>query len=117
MRKLILFLTILALFSSCKKFLDVNDTPNNPISVPPKVLLSTTTLGLGFATGNDLNRVTSLLIQHIAGLGTQAVDYDAYKIEGYFNDQWSLELYNGAINNLVKIIDDHSATSPAYSGI
>jgi hypothetical protein len=117
MRKLIMFLIILALFTSCKKYLDVNRTPNNPTSVPPSVLLPTTTIAIAFANTNDLNRVTSLLMQHIAGLTSQAVDYDVYKLEGYFDNQWNFELYNGAINNLIKIIDDHGAASPAYSGI
>lgn len=117
MRKLILFLIILALVSSCKKYLDVNQTPNNPTSVPPSVLLPTITTAIAFANTNDLDRATSLLMQHIAGLSSQAADYDVYKLEGYFDNQWNFELYNGAINNMTKIIDDHGATSPAYSGI
>ena len=117
MRKLILFIIILALFTSCKKYLDVNQTPNNPTSVPPSVLLPTTTVGIAFANTNDLSRVTSLLVQHIAGIASQAADYDVYKLEGYFDNQWNFELYNGAINNLNKIIDLHGETSPAYSGI
>lgn len=117
MRKLILFLIILALFTSCKKYLDVNRTPNNPTSVPPSVLLPTTTIAIAFANANDLSRATSLMMQHIAGIASQAVDYDVYKLEGYFDNQWNFELYNGAINNLNKIIDDHGETSPAYSGI
>ncbi|HEY1199374.1 MAG TPA: SusD/RagB family nutrient-binding outer membrane lipoprotein, partial [Niastella sp.] len=68
MRKLILFLIILALVSSCKKYLDVNQTPNNPTSVPPSVLLPTITTSIAFANTNDLDRATSLIMQHIAGL-------------------------------------------------
>jgi hypothetical protein len=117
MRKLIMFLIVLALFSSCKKYLDVNRTPNNPTSVPPSVLLPTTTIGIAFANTNDLNRATSLLVQHIAGLASQAADYDVYKLEGYFDNAWNFELYNGTINNLNEIIDDHGATSPVYAGI
>ncbi|MCS3799777.1 SusD/RagB family nutrient-binding outer membrane lipoprotein [Niastella sp. OAS944] len=117
MRKLILFLIILALFASCKKYLDVNTSPNNPTSVPPGVLLPTTTIAIAFANTNDLDRVTSLLVQHIAGIASQAADYDVYKLEGYFDNAWNFELYNGAINNLLKIIDEHGATSPAYAGV
>jgi hypothetical protein len=112
-----MFLIILALFSSCKKYLDVNETPNNPTSVPPSVLLPTTTMGIAFANTNDLNRATSLLVQHIAGIASQAADYDVYKLEGYFDNQWNFELYNGAINNMAKIIDAHGETSPVYAGI
>lgn len=117
MRKLILFLIIPVLFSACKKYLDVNRTPNNPTAVPPGILLPNTTVGIAWANANDLSRVTSLLVQHIAGIASQAVDYDQYKLEGYFDNQWNFELYNGAINNLVKIIEEHGATSPAYGGI
>lgn len=64
MRKLILYLIIPVLFSSagCKKFLDVNQTPNNPTSVPPSTLLPTTTVAIAFANANDLDRATSVLI-------------------------------------------------------
>ena len=117
MRKLILFLLILASFSSCKKYLDVNESPNNPASVTPGVLLTNTTVGMAFSNANDLNRATSLIMQHIAGTASQAVDYDKYVLEGYFDNQWNLELYNGVINNLVKIIDDYGAENSIYKGI
>ena len=119
MRKLILLLTILILFSSaaCKKYLDVNETPNNPTAVPPSVLLSTTTVGLAFANANDLTRVTSVLVQHIAGIANQAAQYDIYNLEGNFDNQWNFEIYNGSVNNLQKLITDHEATNPVYSGI
>jgi len=117
MRKLILFLTILVLLSSCKKYLDVNETPNNPISVPPSALLSTTTVALAFANANDLDRATSALVQHIAGVANQTQQYDIYNLEGSFDNQWNFEVYNGAVDNLIKLIQDHSTTSPVYSGI
>ncbi|OQP64960.1 hypothetical protein A3860_19630 [Niastella vici] len=119
MKKLILFLIIPVLFSSiaCKKYLDVNQTPNNPTSVPPGTLLPTTTAALAFANANDLDRVTSVIIQHLAGTGSQALDYDVYKLEGYFDNQWNLELYNGAVNNLVIIINKFGDANPAYGGI
>lgn len=119
MRKLILFLIIPVLFSSsaCKKYLDVNETPNNPTTVPPSTLLPTTTVALAFSNANDLDRATSVIIQHLAGTGSQALDYDVYKLEGYFDNQWNLELYNGAVNNLVIIINKFGDANPAYGGI
>ncbi|MBO9199186.1 MULTISPECIES: SusD/RagB family nutrient-binding outer membrane lipoprotein [Niastella] len=119
MRKLILFLIIPVLFSAsaCKKFLDVNKSPNNPEKVPPSVLLPETTIGIAFANTNDLDRATSVIIQHLAGTGTQSVDYDTYKLEGYFDNQWNLELYNGVINNLVKLIKENQETNPQYAGV
>ena len=119
MRKLILFLIIPLFISSsaCKKYLDVNKSPNNPEKVPPSVLLPQTTIGIAFANANDLSRATSVIIQHLAGTGTQSSDYDVYKLEGYFDNQWNLELYNGAVNNLVKLIEENQEANPQYAGI
>jgi hypothetical protein len=117
MRKFIIIIGTIALFTSCKKYLDVNHTPNNPLSVPPTTILPTVTVAIAFANGNDLDRSTSALVQHIAGVANQTQAYDVYNLDGAFDNQWNFELYNGAINNAQILIDQYSATSPAYSGI
>ena len=114
---LILFLSSFVLFTSCKKFVDVNQTPNNPTAVPPSTILPNTTIALGFANANDLDRATSALVQHIAGVANQTAAYDVYVLDGSFDNQWNFEIYNGAINNLQILIDQYAATSPAYSGV
>ena len=114
---LLLALSAALLGSSCKKYLDVNTTPNNPTVVPPSVLLPTTTIGIAFANGNDLDRATSALVQHIAGVANQTASYDVYNFSGAFDNQWTGEIYGGAISNLVLLINMDSATSPVYSGI
>jgi Starch-binding associating with outer membrane len=111
-----LFLVLLS-FASCKKFLDVNTTPNNPTTVPPSVILPATAITLGFANSNDLNRATSALVQHIAGVANQTAAYDVYNLDGSFDNQWNGEVYGNALNNLQILIDQYAATSPAYSGI
>ncbi|MBS1664047.1 MAG: SusD/RagB family nutrient-binding outer membrane lipoprotein [Bacteroidetes bacterium] len=116
-KNLVLLLTAGLLLGSCKKYLDVNSTPNNPTSVPPSVLLPNTTIGIAFANGNDLNRASSALVQHIAGVANQTASYDVYNFSGAFDNQWNGELYNGAIANSVVLINLDSATSPIYSGI
>ena len=113
----IAFIGLTVLFSSCKKYLDVNNTPNNPLAVPATTLLPTTTIAIAFANGNDLDRVSSALVQHIAGVANQTAAYDVYNLDGAFDNQWNFEIYNGAINNLQLLIDQYAATSPAYSGI
>jgi len=117
MKKFIIIFGTIALFTSCKKYLDVNHTPNNPLSVPPTTLLPTVTVGIAFANGNDLDRATSALVQHIAGVANQTAAYDVYNLDGAFDNQWNFEIYNGAINNAQLLVDQYSATSPAYSGI
>lgn len=117
MKKILIIILTLSVFTSCKKYLDVNTTPNNPFAVPPNTILPTATIAMAFANSNDLNRVTSALSQHIAGVANQTAAYDIYLLDGSFDNQWSGEIYNGAINNLQILIDQYSATSPAYSGI
>ena len=117
MKKIAYLFLILTSFASCKKFLDVNVTPNNPTSVPPATLLPTTTIGLGFANSNDLNRAASALVQHIAGVANQTASYDVYNLDGSFDNQWNGEIYGTSLTNLQILIDQYAATSPAYSGI
>jgi len=112
----LLFLFIV-FFASCKRYLDVNISPNNPPSVPATTILPTTTIGLGFANSNDLNRATSALVQHIAGVANQTAAYDVYNLDGAFDNQWNGEIYGVDLADLQILIDQYSATSPAYSGI
>ena len=117
MKKYIILLITIATFGSCKKFLDVNDTVNNPLDVPARLLLPTTTVGMAWANGNALGRAASVLVQYNAGLSGDPDAYDAYDLEGDFDNQWNFEIYNGTINNLRILIGKTEATSPAYSGI
>lgn len=116
-KNLVVLLTAGLLFGSCKKYLDINSTPNNPTSVPPSVLLPETTVGIAWANGNDLNRATSALVQHIAGVANQTQSYDVFNFSGAFDNQWNGELYNGCIANSIQLINLDSATNPIYSGI
>jgi Starch-binding associating with outer membrane len=119
MKKISIIIIIVAIgFTSCKKnFLDVNFTQNNPLEVPPSVVLPNTTIGMAFANANDLNRATSAIMQHIAGVANQTAAYDVYALDGAFDNQWNGEIYGGTLNNLQILIDKYSAASPAYSGV
>ncbi|GAC1594972.1 MAG: SusD/RagB family nutrient-binding outer membrane lipoprotein [Ginsengibacter sp.] len=116
MKKIAIVFLLFIGFTSCKKFLDVNTSPNNAPAVPPSTLLPTTTVGIAFANSNDLARATEALVQHIAGVGNQVASYDVYNLDGAFDNQWNGEIY-GTASNLQILIDQYSATSPAYSGI
>jgi len=105
------------LLGSCKKYLDVNTSPNNPATVPSTVLLPTTTIGIAFANSNDLDRASSAVMQHIAGVANQTQGYDVYNFSGAFDNQWNGEIYGGCVGNCMALINLDSATSPAYSGI
>ncbi|GGE94993.1 SusD/RagB family nutrient-binding outer membrane lipoprotein [Hymenobacter cavernae] len=106
--------------TSCDKdkFLDVNTDPNNPLVAAPSNLLPSTAITTGFANGNEINRITSLLVQHVAGTGTQSAPQDVYNIRGGLDNQWQNELYAGALQNAQSMIEAADRlNSPAYAGI
>lgn len=104
---------------ACSKYLDVNVTPNNPTAVTPAVLLPGAQAGTAFANSNELNRFASVVVQQLTGAGNNPAAYDIYQTNGAdFGNQWSFELYAGALVNYQKLIELGDATnSKAYSGI
>lgn len=115
--KYLSILLIAPLFFSCDKFVDVNNNPNNPTSVPPATLLPTTTLGMAFANSNELGRATSVLVQYNAGAANQVLQEDRFDLENLLDNQWGNEIYGGTLNNLQLLIEQNQATNPVYAGI
>lgn len=84
-------------FAGCKKFLDVNATPNKPTKVPPTLLLPTALSGTAFATSNELNRFTAVTMDYLTGAAGSPATWDIYNTDGGdFGNQWSFELYGSA---------------------
>jgi hypothetical protein len=122
MKKIIYSLAIVTtLFtvSGCKDFLDVNDTPNNPLEVSPAVLLANGLGGTAFANNNELNRFASTIMSYLTGTANNPAAYDIYNTTGAdFGNQWNNELYNGAlITYRDQIIRAEETNSPYYAGI
>lgn len=115
MKKLIIFTACALSLASCKKYLDVNQNPNEPTDVPAKVLLPTTGVGIGWANANELGRASSILMQYNAGIANSGLTYDSYNLAGSFDNQWNFEIYNGVVNNLQIIIDKSAANATGYS--
>ncbi len=115
----IIFLIPLAFMLSCSDFFDVNDTPNNPISVTPAVLLPSGLAGSAFANANELNRFTAVLVNYLAGAAGSPAAYDIYNTNGAdFGNQWRFEIYGGALISYKKMIEAADAIgAKAYSGI
>ena len=101
----------------CKKFLDVNVSPNSPVTVPPATQLPTILIGSGFVAGNTLGRDGELFIQHYAGINSQPQTEDRYQISGNYDNEWQFDLYGNNLNGAQTLIANTQATSPAYSGI
>ncbi|RZJ88740.1 MAG: SusD/RagB family nutrient-binding outer membrane lipoprotein, partial [Hymenobacter sp.] len=101
----------------CSKFLDVNVSPNNPVTVPPTVQLPSILIGTGFVVGNTLGRDGDLFMQHYAGLANQPATEDRYAISGNYDNEWQFDLYGNNLNGAQTLIASTQAASPAYSGI
>src|SRR5690606_30994413 len=64
-----------------------------------------------------LSRISSILVQHSAGLTAQYTDIQNYRItEGDFDNSWG-GLYSGTMNNAKIIIDKAGDENPYYAGI
>ncbi len=116
MKRLLYLVVLLTIFSSCKKYLDVNTDPNESTDAPPKVLLPTTSVGIAWLNGNNLGRAASILVQYNAGALGDPDDYDVYRLEGVFENQWNNELFP-VIKNCRIIVSKTQETSPVYAGI
>ena len=108
---------VLTLGACRKSFFEVNDTPNNPLVVPPSTVLPFTQTVIGFANANDLGRMASILIQHNAGVANQVAAYDTYQIDNALDNQWNSEIYGNGTNNLRTLIAQNEIKNPAYSGL
>jgi len=113
-------LLLLALaFAGCSKYLDVNDTPNNPTDVPPSLLLPSGLAGSAFSNANELNRFAAVITDYLTGTANSPSNYDVYNINGAdFGNQWRFEIYGGALIVYRKMIDAADAVdAKTYSGI
>lgn len=102
-----LFLIALISLFSCKKFIDVNNNPNNPDDASAKLLLPSAEAALSHVVGNNLQVFGGLLSQY----WTQSPQSSQYKsLDRYsftsagFDRTWSL-LYRSTLENLQTIID------------
>lgn len=105
--------------SSCSDYLDINQNPNNPVTVPPATLLPSGLAGSAFSNANDLNRFASVIMSVTAGANGSPFTWDRYNTDGSdFGNQWRFELYGGALINYQKLIEvAQTSNSNAYVGI
>lgn len=114
-----LFVLPFTLLIGCADFLDVNDSPNNPLDVPLNTLLSSGLVASGFANANELNRFYSTVSDYLYGAGNAPASYDVYAITGGdFGNQWTGEIWNGGLVQFQKIIEKgEAAGANNYVGV
>jgi hypothetical protein len=115
----VVFVLPIAMMAGCADFLDVNDTPNNPLDVPLNAMLPSALAATAFANSNELNRFYSTVTDYTTGIAGSPRNYDTYAITGGdFGNQWTGELWNGALIQWDRVMrKGEELTSPAYVGI
>ncbi len=105
--------------TGCKKYLDVNDTPNNPLEVQPAQLLASGLSGTAFAGAGDMNRFGQVIMDYHTGAAGSPSTWDIYNTNGAdFGNQWRFDLYGGSLVAYKDMIDRaDELASKAYSGV
>lgn len=118
--KYILIAAFALVAGGCQEFLDVNVSPNSPVAVPNSVLLPPIQVGTAWATHNELSRITSPIMQYMAGANGAPVSYDRYDItqdETGLTNAWRFDFYRnmGNLEEMIRVAGN--TNSPAYAGV
>ncbi len=103
---------ILVTFSSCTKWLDINDDPNNPTSASPELVLPVAELSVAVQVGGYYNLLGGFWSQYWtqSSAANQYKYIDSYTINATdFSSQWT-ELYAGALNDLYYVSSEAEAS-------
>ncbi|WP_432709321.1 SusD/RagB family nutrient-binding outer membrane lipoprotein [Pedobacter sp.] len=119
-KKLFIFLAISAVgLTGCKKYLDINESPNNPVTATPGLLLPTVEAAIGQLVGNNFQIFGNMWAQY----WTQSPTSSQYRsLEQYsvtnsaFDTHW-LITYRNALQNAQLIIDNNQPNSEQLKGI
>jgi hypothetical protein len=116
---MVLMLTGILALTGCKKFLDVNDNPNNPSTASPVLLLPTVEAAIGQLVGNNYQIYGNIWAQY----WTQSTSSSQYRsLEQYnvtntaFDRPW-LITYRNALQNAQIIITSTAPNNERIRGI
>ena len=114
MKKTIRYSLLLAagtlVFAGCKKFLNINHDPNNPLSVPETVMLPAAEITIGTnITGGYAGTTTNYLTQQLS-LNQPLPNEENYFIQGTAtNNTWTFFLYPNIMQNVKNMITEAEA--------
>jgi hypothetical protein len=105
----ILLLATLSI-TGCKKFLDVNENPNNPDQATPNLLLPTVEASIGQVVGNSFQVYGNFWAQYWTQnpSSSQYRTIDQYRVTGTAFDRPWITIYRNALQNAQIIIDDRT---------
>lgn len=107
----------LALVVGCKTGDDLYLSPNDPAEASLSTLLTAVEVNTMANVEGDLARISSILVQHSVGIGSQYIDIQNYRItQGDFSNSWE-GLYSRTMNNANILMDKAGSENAYYAGI
>jgi len=94
---------LLVSISSCKKGLDINESPNFPNEVPLRTILPAAEANLAYTVGGSINRIGASFVQLYAGHRNQPLEYGQYDITPATTDNIWSSMYAGVLADLNSI--------------
>lgn len=119
-KKLIVVLMISALgLAGCKKFLDVNENPNNPVTASPTLLLPTVEAALGQLVGNNYQIYGNIWAEYWtqSPSSSQYRSIDQYNVASSAFDRPWLITYRNALRNAEFIINSNTFNGDRVRGM
>lgn len=106
-------------FTSCNKYLDINQNPNYPETAEPRLLLPTVQASIGQILGNQLQVYGGLWAQVWTQNPTssQYITIDQYNIKSTATNSVWANIYRYALYNAQIIIQSESTLDNYYKGI
>jgi len=110
---------ILQFSNGCKKFLDVNENPNNPVNASPELLLPTVEAAIGQIIGNNFQVYGNFWAQYWtqSPSASQYRSIDQYRVANTAFDRSWINLYRGALQNAQLIINNQTAGNKEIKGM
>ncbi len=119
-KKLFVLLTIsTVVLAGCKKFLDVNENPNNPDKASPTLLLPAVEASVGQLVGNSFQLYGNIWAQYWTQNPTssQYRSLEQYNVTNSNFDRPWLTIYRNALQNAQLIINSNAANSEHIKGM
>ncbi|MCL6524623.1 MAG: SusD/RagB family nutrient-binding outer membrane lipoprotein [Thermoflavifilum sp.] len=106
---------LLGSVTSCKKYIDINISPNSPLNVSPDVVLTAAEVNLGYAVGGaDISLITAIFKKEIVGSDRQFFAYQSYFfVADNFTNIWGT-MYESVMNNLYQLMQIAQAKNYKY---
>jgi len=116
---LALFIIGLLTFSGCKKFLDVNENPNNPSTATPVLLLPTVQAAVGQLVGNNYQINGNVWAQYWtqSPSSSQYRSLEQYNVTNTAYDRPWLITYRNALQNAQTIINSSTPNNERIRGM